>query len=270
MKPFLMLGSLVRLILQNSYMIRSMVVRDILKRYVGSILGVFWSLIHPAIQMAIYYFVFSVVLKMKLGPEYGGTHFAVWLIAGLLPWLMFAEVVTRSPDAVVEQASVIKKTVFPSEILSIVKLTAASVNHLIGVILLLGLLLALGYGFSMKVLLIVPYFLAMAIFALGISWALSALNVYLRDIGQIITVFVNIWFFLTPVVYARHLVPERLEGLFVLNPMLHVVEGYRAALLGRAGFDLPELGYLFVFGFAVLAAGGVVFKRLKPQFADVL
>lgn len=269
MKPFRMVGVLVRLLHQNSYMIRSMVVRDFLKRYVGSVLGVFWSVIHPATQLALYYFVFSVVLKMKLGPEYGGTHFAIWMIAGLLPWMMFAEVVNRSPDAVVEQASVIRKMVFPSEILPIVRLTAATVNHLIGVALLVGLLVVLGYGLPLTVFMIVPYFAVMAVFSLGIGWALAALNVYLRDIGQVVGVFVNIWFFLTPVVYVRELVPASLQGLYAWNPMLHVVEGYRAALLGRAT-DVTGLAYLAALGLVALTIGGMVFRKLKPQFADVL
>lgn len=269
-KPFLAIGALARLLHQNSYMIRSLVVRDLMKRYVGSLLGIFWSVIHPATQLGLYYFVFSVVLKMKLGPEYGGTHFAIWMITGLLPWMMFAEVVNRSPDAVVEQASVIRKMVFPSEILPIVKLTAATVNHFIGVVLLVGLLLVLGYGLPLTAFLVLPYFAVMAAFALGIAWALSSLNVYLRDIGQVVGVFVNIWFFLTPVVYARELVPASLQGVYALNPMLHVVEGYRSALLGRTAVDVAGLVYLAALGLVALTIGGMVFKKLKPRFADVL
>ncbi len=262
--------SLGRLLVQNSYMIRGLVARDIRKRYVGSLLGIFWSVVHPLIQLLLYYFVFAVVFKMRLGPEYGGTSIALWLIAGLLPWMMFAEVLNRSPEAVVEQSSVIKKMVFPSEILPIVKLAAAVLNHVIGLALLIALLLATGHVITSSLVLIVPYLLAMMFFSLGVSWALASLNVFLRDIGQVVVVFVNLWFFFTPIVYARELVPASLQPLYSVNPMLYVVEGYRTALLGQPGVQGPAFAYLLVVAFAAFAVGGLIFKKLKPTFGDVL
>lgn len=270
MKYFRPLLSFIRLLDQNSYMIQSMVVRDIRARYSGSLLGIFWSVIHPLTQIILYYFVFSVVLKMRLGPEYGGTHFVIWLVAGLLPWLLVAETVTRAPGAVLEQSNVIKKMVFPSEILPFVHLASAMVNHLIGISILIGFLLILGYGITLKILLIFPYLLMTVIFTLGISWILSALNVFLRDVGQIISVIVNIWFFLTPIVYPLHQIPQSLQGLFMLNPMLHIVDGYRTAILGKTDVDLSGISYLLLMGLVLFAVGGLTFKKLKPAFADVL
>jgi ABC-type polysaccharide/polyol phosphate export permease len=251
-------------------MIRAMVIRDMRARYMGSFLGFFWSVIHPLTQLLIYYFVFAVVLKMRLGPEYGGTNFAVWLIAGLLPWMLFAEAVTRAPNAVLDQSNLVKKMVFPSEIFPIVNLTAAIVNHLIGLVILLGFLVVSGNGLSFKIVLILPYLLLTGLLVLGISWLLSAVNVFLRDIGQIISVVVNIWFFLTPVIYPPNLIPESVRWLFGLNPMFYVVDGYRAALLGKTEINLPGMAYVLMIAFAIFALGGMTFKKLKPNFADVL
>src|SRR3990172_9144128 len=100
-----MLIYFVKLLYKNSFMIRSMVIRDLRARYMGSFLGFFWSVIHPLTQLLIYYFVFALVLKIRLGPGYGGANYALWLIAGLLPWMFFAEAVTRAPGAVLEQAN---------------------------------------------------------------------------------------------------------------------------------------------------------------------
>jgi lipopolysaccharide transport system permease protein len=254
----------------NNYMIRSMVRRNIRARYVGSFLGIFWSIIHPLTQIIIYYFIFSVILKTKLGPEFEGTSFAIWLVAGLLPWMFFAEVVTRSPAAVLGQSHMITKMVFPSEILPLTDLLEAMINHLIGIVILIGFLLALGHGISLNILLIIPSLFAIGIFALGISWMLSALNVFLRDIGQIISVFVNIWFFMTPIIYPKHLIPEKFQVLYGLNPMLHVVETYRVGLLGKTDIDVTGLSYLLLIGFVAFALGGLIFRKLKPAFADVL
>ncbi len=251
-------------------MVRSMVIRDLRARYMGSFLGFFWSVIHPLTQLLIYYFVFGIVLKMRLGPEYGGASYASWLIAGLLPWMFLAETVTRAPGAVLEQASLIKKMVFPSEIFSIVQLTAALINHLIAVGILVGLLLAVGYGISWKIFMILPYLLLAVLLTAGISWMLSSLNVYLRDIGQLIGIVVNIWFFLTPIIYPHNLIPKSLQVLFGLNPMLHIVDGYRMALLGKTELDSMGLLYLLFVSVAFFALGGLTFKKLKPAFADVL
>src|SRR3989337_4061516 len=107
LKYFKMLIHFLRLLYRSNYMIWSMVIRDMKKRYVGSLLGIFWSVIQPLTQLLIYYFIFSVVFKMRLGQEYGGTHYAIWLMAGLLPWLLFAEVTNRSPNVVMEQSRLI-------------------------------------------------------------------------------------------------------------------------------------------------------------------
>jgi lipopolysaccharide transport system permease protein len=270
MKYFKMPASLVRLLYQNKYMIKTMVVRDIRTRYIGSFLGFFWSVIHPLLQLLIYYFVFAIIFKLRLGPEYGGTSFALWLIAGLLPWMFFSEIMTRAPVAVLEQANLIKKMAFPSEIFPVVHLSSAIISHLIGLGILAILLIMLGYGISLKMIMIVPYLILIGIFALGTSWLISALNVYLRDIGQTIGVFLNIWFFATPIIYPIHLVPKGLLQWYSLNPMLHVVEGYRSALLGKAEMDVLGFTYLFLVSLIVLIVGGLTFKRLKPAFADVL
>ncbi len=214
----------------NRYMIRSLVVRDIRSRYIGSFLGLFWSFIHPITQLFIYYFVFSVILKIKLGPEYGGTHFAIWLLVGLLPWMLFSEVVSRGPNAVLEQANLIKKTLFPSEILPFSHLAAAMINHLIAFLTLLVFILILGDQIMLKTVIVLFYLFAVGIFAMGLSWILSGLNVFLRDIGQIVGVIMNIWFYLTPVIYPSSLIPEKYQTIMKLNPMFHAVEGYRMSV----------------------------------------
>jgi ABC-type polysaccharide/polyol phosphate export permease len=112
--------------------------------------------------------------------------------------------------------------------------------------------------------------LTIGLFAMGISWALSALNVFLRDIGQIIGVFVNIWFFITPIIYPLHIIPENLQELYRLNPMLHMIEAYRLALVGRANLTIESLPYIVIPVLVAFILGGSIFKKLKPAFTDVL
>jgi ABC-type polysaccharide/polyol phosphate export permease len=250
--------------------IRRLVARDIRSRYMGSILGLFWSVIHPLIQVALYYFVFSLVLRMRVGAEYGGTHFAFWLVAGLLPWTLFAEMIGRAPAAVLEQADVVKKMVCPSEIFSVVHVAAAAVSHLIGLSIILAFLAMAGYPVTWKALLVLPYLMDVLLIGLGISWALASLNVFLRDIGQVVGVVIQIWFFLTPIFYAVSLVPASLQPLYGLNPMVYVIEGYRAALLSGGTSHPIDTLYLLIAGTVLCVLGGLIFRRLKPAFADVL
>ncbi len=259
-----------RVLWQSEYMIRSMVARDLRARYVGSLMGFFWSVIYPLTQIGLYFFVFAVLLKVRIGPEYGGTSFALWMIAGLLPWMFFAEVMNRAPFAVVEQSNLIKKMVFPSEIFPIVGLSAAVLNHLIAVTIFLAFILFSGLGISLNLLWLVPYLMVAGLFALGLSWLLSALNVFLRDVGHMTGVAINIWLFLTPIFYPRSVVPEPLQKWFDLNPMLHVVEGYRMAMLGKTEFDPWGFLYLVIVTMCALGIGATVFRRLKPSFAEVL
>ena len=251
-------------------MIRNIVGRDIRQRYAGSVMGLFWSIIHPLTQLLIYYFIFSVIFKMKLGPEYGGANYAIWLISGLLPWFLFSEIVTRSPMAVVEQSDLLKKMAFPSEILPVVQFSAAVINHLIGIAILFGFLIVLGYGISLNILWLPLYLLIIGILGLGIAWLLAALNVFLRDIAHVIGVFVNIMFFLTPIVYSYTLIPDKVRGIMGLNPMLHAIEGYRMALIGTDGIDLYGLLYMFLIALFLFVFGGMTFRKLKPSFVDVL
>jgi ABC-type polysaccharide/polyol phosphate export permease len=270
MKSFWFVVYFFRTLYQNHHMIRSLAIRDLQTRYVGSFLGLFWSVVHPITQLLLYTFIFSVVLNVKLAPEYGKMPYVFWLMAGLMPWFFFAEMVSRSPGAVLGQSSVIKKMVFPSEILPFANLAAALINHFINMFILIVLVVAFGYGISWKIVLLLPYLLAIGILATGIAWILSALNVFLRDIGQILGVVMRFWLFLTPILYPASRIPERFHGLMRLNPMLHAVEGYRMALFGKTSFDLAGFSYLLFVGLVIVVVGGLTFRKLKPAFADVL
>lgn len=260
----------IRRVYSNTYLIRNIVNRDLRQRYIGSFLGIFWTIIHPVIQMAIYYFIFSVILGVRLGPEYKGTGFAVWMISGLLPWMLFAEILTRSPSIILAQSNLIKKTVFPSEILPLSNLISALINHVIAMIIFLIALIYSGKVVTLDFLLIFPFMILISLVGMGLSWVFSALNVFLRDIGQLISIGTQIWFFLTPIIYPAHRAPEIFLTLCQFNPMYHAVEGYRQALLGAGHISTFGILYLVGIAFLVLSGGGVIFRKLKPGFADVL
>jgi len=254
----------------NRYMIKSFALADLKKRYTGSFGGVLWSVIHPLVMIFTYYILFSVVFGMKVQADYGTNSYALWLIGGLVPWYFFSETVSRSTTALQENQSLVTKTLFPSEILPVCLLVSGIINHLIGLVILVIFAVIIEGGISPLTPLVIVYFTLMSIMILGFSWALSSLNVFLRDVGQLVAIAMNLWFYYTPIFYPLSIIPEKYRIILKLNPMYHVVEGYRYSIITGKSPDPYHLLYLAAFSVLAFAVGGLLYKRLKPAFADVL
>jgi ABC-type polysaccharide/polyol phosphate export permease len=248
----------------------AMAVRDLAARYVGSFGGILWSVVHPLATVIIYWFVFSVGFRAR-GPA--GMPFVLYFVSGLVPWLLFSEVLNSSINAVTANAQLVKKTVFPSEILPLVHLTSASFTHLVLLAVLCFLAWHYGYGPTLSTIYVVYYYTALGCFLLGLSWLLGALQVFHRDLGQGMTVVLNLWFWLTPIVWSTEIIPAQFMNAIQYNPIFYVVEGYRSSL--TAGSPLLWLDWRKALRFwavtgPVFLIGAYVFRRLKPDFADVL
>jgi len=256
-----------KLLLQR-HLIWNFVLRDLKTRYVGSFMGIFWSVIHPIVLLVCYTFVFSVVFKIR---PYSSTtdNFAIFLFCGILPWLYFQDTVLRSCTSIVEHGHLIKKTLFPSEILPISYVISNLIMHLIGVAILVVVLIALGlFGWTIVFL---PIYLALLmVMALGLGWLMACLQVFLRDTVQILTVVLVFWFWFTPIFYAVEKVPKVLQPLIRLNPLTSVVEGYRSVLLEHQMPSLSGLALLAVYAVILFVIGGSAFRRTKREFIDVL
>ena len=255
---------------KNRYMIKSFALADLKKRYTGSFGGVMWSVIHPLVMILTYYVIFSYVFAAKVKADTGTSSYALWLVGGLVPWFFFSETVSRAAGALHENSALVTKTLFPSEIIPICLLVSGVINHLIGLVILFIFAVVITGGVSPMSGLVVVYFVPLVLMVLGMSWALASLNVFIRDIGQVIGIVLNLWFYYTPIFYPISIIPEKFRLLLLINPMYHVVEGYRACLISGKLPDPYHLLYLTVFSGTVFVLGGLLYKRLKPAFADVL
>lgn len=246
----------------------AMAKHDVAARYVGTIGGVLWAVLHPALMVVIYWFVFAMGFKAQ-GPA--GMPFVLYFVSGLVPWLFFSEVLVSSMNSVTANASLIKKTVFPSEILPVIQFISGSFTHVVLFAILCLLAWIYGYGPKMTVIQIVYYYGALGCFLLGLSWLVGSLQVFHRDLGQAMSAVLNLWFWSTPIVWSSALMPPRLRLIVELNPLYYVVDGYRSLMTG-VPFWLHWREALFFWSVAgpVLLLGGYVFRRLKPDFADVL
>jgi len=246
----------------------AMAKHDMASRYVGTIGGVFWAVLHPALTVLIYWFVFAVGFKAQ-GPA--GMPFILYFISGLVPWIFFSEVLLSSTNAVTANSSLIKKTFFPSEVLPLVHFVSSSFSHLVLLFILFILAWSYGYGPRFTVIQLIYYYGALGCFLLGLSWLVGSLQVFHRDLGQAISAVLNLWFWLTPVVWSPELIPPKFRVILELNPIYYVVDGYRSLMTGVPFWQhwLEALYFWSVTG-PVLLLGAYVFRRLKPDFADVL
>lgn len=259
----------IRLIFNQKDLIVSMAKREVTNHYVGSLLGFIWTFVNPIVMILVFWFVFEVGFKIKTESD---VPFVVWLTAGMAIWFAFADIISGSTGVIVENANLIKKTLFPSQILPIIKIVSCLITHSVFLIILIALILLQGMPFNFYYFQFLYYLFCMVILALGIAWMASALNVFIRDMKQIIAMFVQIGFWATPIFWNIGIMPENIQKILKLNPFQYIVQGYRESFIYFFPFwrHPYQTVYFWLFTLLLLFCGALVFKKLKPQFADVL
>ncbi|MHB8808920.1 MAG: ABC transporter permease [Desulfobulbaceae bacterium] len=250
-------------------LIWTMARREVASDYIGSFLGSIWTFVRPLVMIAVFWFVFSVGFKAK---PMNDVPFAVWLTAGIAPWFVFADIINGSTTAIVNNANLIKKTLFQSQILPVVKIVSCLMTHSVFLFILMGLILLQEMAFSFYFLQFFYYLAGLCVFALGIAWIVSALHVFLRDVGQLVGVILQVGFWLTPIFWDINLMSPRIQSILKLNPIYYVIQGYRDSFITFVPFWHHPLYTLYFWGISltVLVTGALIFQKLKPQFADVL
>lgn len=250
-------------------MIMAMAMRDIQIRYAGTLGGFAWSIIQPLMMILIYCFVFSVGFKVK--PP-GGIPFIVVFLCGLIPWLIFSETLMSSVRVITANTHLTKKTVFPTEILPVTCLVASLIPHCVMLIILIIVLLVNNISFSFYNFQFLYYLFALSVFSLGLNWLFSAINVFCRDVGQTLGIVLNMWFWITPIVWPLNMIPQKYQYFIKLNPMYYIVEGYRSSFVYHVPFwhNYSMAIYFWIICLSVFIIGAFTFKKLKPEFAEVL
>ncbi len=264
-------SSPVSTIVRNRRLIRSMARRDILARYRGSFGDVFWTILNPLLLMATYFFVFGVVLQTRFGADRSPTSFALYFLAGMLPWLAFSEPAGRSPFVIVEHRNFVKKLIFPLDTLPVNQVVAGLVTELFAAGVFIVALLLIRGSVPVQVLWLPVLLIPQLLFTLGVCWFLAALGVFVRDLGQIMGFVLTLWFFVTPICYPEPAtLPASAMAILRKNPIFVLVRGYRAVFLeGRAPELLPVLK-LWAVAVLVFFLGHAWFYKLRKSFADVI
>ena len=263
-----------RLLIHNHSLVYQLVRRDFEQRYVGSIAGWIWGLIHPLVLLGVYTFVFAYAFQMRLPPEEATDSYPLFLFAGMLPWLLFSETVQRSSSSLVDYTSLIKKSVFPAEVVPLSIFLSTLINHFLALLLLLTGVTIWLHQIGLAVLVLPLYLILLGMFSLGLSWIAAGLHVYLRDTAQVLTVVLTAWFWLTPIFLFEEIFTKRFDGrlavLLQINPLAYVVRGYRDTILGNQFPAWSDLLTLAGFSIITFVLGGLFFRHAKRGFTDVL
>jgi lipopolysaccharide transport system permease protein len=245
--------------------------REFQSKYSNAVLGALWSLLSPLAMIVVYTVIFAEVMHSKL-PGAADSHYAysIWLCAGVLTWGLFAEIVARAQGMFIEQANLIKKVSFPRICLPLIVVLSATLNFAIIFGLFTVFLIASGSFPGWIYLSILPVLAVQVLLAIGLGMIAGVLNVFFRDVGQFVTIAMQFWFWLTPIVYPATILPANVRSLLGWNPMARVIGAYQAVLVQGTPPDWRALFPVFVLAAALCLFGLRLFRRRAGEMVDEL
>lgn len=259
----------IRNIFAFRHILFQLVVREIKGRFVGSIGGLLWHFINPILTLIIYLFVFVYVFKLRVGTSGGAGASAVYIMAGLFPWMIIAEGLLRGTSSMIENAALIQKTYFPTEILAAKAVVAPFLSYGVA-ILLFTIYICLSHGFLMLVF-ILPFILMLQLFfTLGVSLLSATLSVFFRDVMQLMNIIITFWIYVTPILYPASMLPEWAKNFMYVNPLYPFMSIYQSLFLSGTLGNWHMLLLAALWSAAFFVTGAFVFNKLKYEFADWL
>ena len=246
-------------------MIYNLVHRDLRGRYKGSFLGFAWTFINPLLQLAVYTMVFSLIMRNGIKDYY------LFLFVALIPWIFLSSCISSGAGCIRAQGNMIKKIYFPREAIPLSFVIGQFINMLLSLVVVFAVLIISGKGLSISALVYLPLIMIIEfLIALGLTFLISGITVFFRDIEYFAGIIVMAWQFATPVMYGLDMVPERLVPFFKLNPMTPVIVAYRDILYYKQAPELSTLISAVIFGVILFALGVFSFNKLKKHFAEEL
>jgi len=259
-----------QILARHGRLVRTLVRRDLAGRYRGSLFDTGWTLLHPLLLMATYYFVFAEVLKSRFPGDPSREGFALYFLAGMIPWLALSDALARAPGVLLEHRNLIQKLVFPSEILPAQLVASALLNSFFSLVIFLLGLVILRHTLPATLLWLPVILVPQVLLTLGLAWTLAALGAYLRDLGHMMGFLLTLWFFLTPICYPDTQLPAASLPVLGKNPAYILVRAYRAVLVEGHAPEWLALAKLTALALVAFIGGFALFHKLKRGLADVL
>lgn len=259
----------IREIIKNFSFLMDLAKSDLKVKYAGSYLGIIWAYAQPILTTFIYWFVFQIGFKTAPIENF---PFILWLITGLIPWFFFSDAIMNATSCMIEYSYLVKKVVFNIELLPLIKIIGACFIHSVFVIFIIVLYLVYGIQLDLYVLQAFYYSFCMILLTLGISYITATLNVFIKDVAQVVGIIIQFWFWMTPIVWEMNVMPEAIQPFLKINPMFYVVNGYRDAFINKIWFweNMDKTIFFWLTTCFILWIGITLFKKFRSQFADVL
>ncbi|CAN7444162.1 ABC transporter permease [Caballeronia sp. LjRoot31] len=261
-----MLGALIR---YRGFVFGS-VKREFQTRYRTSMLGALWLILQPLAMIVVYTVIFAEVMRSRMPGVESTFGYSIYLCAGTLTWGLFAEIVSRSQGVFIDNANLMKKLSFPRIALPVIVTMSALMNFAIIFSLFTIFLLVTGNFPGLPFLGLIPLLLIQILFSIGLGMTLGVLNVFFRDVGQFMTIFMQFWFWFTPIVYPWRILPAAVKPLIKVNPMARLILGYQTILVDRKWPDWISLAPVVVVGILLCALGLYLFRRHSAEMVDEL
>lgn len=262
--------TLVEELYNNRLIIWKLAKNDFKTRYVGSYLGMIWAFINPIVTILIYWFVFEFGLRNTSPIE--GVPFILWFSVGLIPWFFFSDALVNSTNCFVEYSYLVKKVVFKISILPVIKIISSVFVHLVFLGFMFIIYISYGFSPTVYILQLVYYLFCTFFITLSLSYLTSSIVLFFKDFGQIINIFLQIGMWMTPIMWNYNIVPDKYQWIIKLNPIYYIVEGYRDSFINHIWFfeKYFQTIYFIILSLSIFGIGALIYKRLKPHFADVL
>ena len=268
-------------LVRHRVLIRSLVARELKARYRGSVFGYLWSFFNPLLLLAVYFVVFSTVFTPPRAEGADTQPYALFMFCGLLPWTWFASSLTDAANSLLVGGNLIKKLVFPAEVLPVVSVLANGVHYLLGLPVYLAFwLIFKPDGISLHIVWLPLVIFTQLVLSVGLGLILAALTVHFRDIRDILANTLTLWFFLTPIIYSRDFLQQRAAAdpdnwiprvvaqMLDFNPMTHIMNGYHKAIFEGALIPWKRLPVTLAVSFVILIIGYALFDRLRDSFPE--
>ena len=244
--------------------------REFQSKYSNAVLGAVWSLLSPLAMILVYTVIFAEVMRAKLPGSTNTFAYSIYLCAGVLTWGLFAEIVARAQTMFIEQANLLKKISFPRICLPLIVVLNALLNFAIIFSLFTLFLVATGNFPGLAFFAIIPVLAIQVLFAIGLGMILGVLNVFFRDVGQFFAIFIQFWFWFTPIVYPAAILPQSVRDALVFNPMAAIIAAYQGILVSGQTPHWPSLIPALVLALLMCMLGMRLFRKRSGEMVDEL
>ena len=245
-------------------LIWALALKELTIRYKRSVLGFLWALLNPMLLMLVMTVVFSTIMQA------GIQHYAVFILSALVPWTFFSQALTYGVESIVGNADLIKKVPVPKIVFPLAAVVSNMINLLLSLIPLVLIVLVMQHPLAWQWIFLPIYIVALSLFALGCSLFFATANVYYRDVSHIVQIVMNVWFYLTPILYPITLFPERFRWLFKFNPIIYVMNDFRMSVYYGMVPTLWSVAASFVCAFLAFGIGYAVFRKYQSEFVFYL